>query len=143
MQEDVLWETDAVVRHPVISPPPRYYTGAIRQEHGGHAVSSQSNQETHDQDFIEITSPDGRLRSVYDKEADVAYVQLREHRYDHGELVDGNNKILEFDPEGQVHAIQFLNCSDGVTMNDVSQELHEEATRTLERLGIMVRGENH
>lgn len=99
-------------------------------------MSSQSNQETNDQDFIEITSPDGRLRSVYDKEADVAYVQLREHRYDHGELVDGNNKILEFDPEGQVHAIQFLNCSDGVNMREVPEELQEEATRTLERLGI-------
>ena len=106
-------------------------------------MSSQSNQETHDQDFIEITRPDGRLRSVYDKEADVAYVQLREHRYDHGELVDGNNKILEFDPEGQVHAIQFLNCSDGVTMNDVPRELREEAARTLGRLGITVSAENH
>lgn len=99
-------------------------------------MSSQSQ-------FVEITSEDGHLRSVYDKDADVAYVQLQEHRYDHGELVDGNNKILEFDPEGNVHAIQFLYCSDGVNMNDVPQELQEEAARTLERLGIMVRGENH
>ena len=96
-------------------------------------------EETSGQDFVEITSPDGRLRGVYDKDANLAYVQLLGRDLRRSRLVDEKRKILEFDPEGNVHAIQFLYCSDGVTMNDVPQELQEEATRTLERLGITVR----
>ena len=96
-------------------------------------------EEIGDQDFVEITSPDGRLRGVYDKDADVAQVQLTAERVSRGKLVDDLGKIVEYDREGRLASIQFLYCSGGITMDDVPEEVREQAAETVRRLGITVR----
>lgn len=96
-------------------------------------------EETGGQDYVEIISPDGRLRGVYDKDADVAQVQLTTERVSRGKLVDDLGKIVEYDREGRLASIQFLYCSDGITMDEVPEEVREQAVRTVRRLGITVR----
>ena len=96
-------------------------------------------EEASNRDFVEITSPDGRLRGVHDKDADLAYVQLMGRNLLRGRLVDEMRKILEFDENGNVHGVQFLYCSGSVTMDEVPEEVREQAAETVRRLGITVR----
>ena len=96
-------------------------------------------EDTSDQDFVEITSPDGRLRGVYDKDANLAYVQLLGRNLRRSRLVDEMRKILEFDENGNIHGIQFLYCSEGITMDEVPEEVREQAVQTARSLGITVR----
>ena len=96
-------------------------------------------EETSDRDFLEITSPDGRLRGVYDKDADAAHVQILGRNLRRGRLVDEMRKILEFDENGNIHGVQFLCCSGGVTMDEVPEEVREQAVQTVRRLVITVR----
>ena len=96
-------------------------------------------EETSNRDFVQITSPDGRLRGVYDKDADVAQVRLTTERVSRGKLVDDLGKIVEYDREGRLASIQFLYCSKGITMDDVPEEVREQAAETARSLGITVR----
>ena len=96
-------------------------------------------EETNGQDFVEITSPDGWLRGIYDKDANVAYAQLLGPNLHHSRVVGEMRKILEFDENGNIHGVQFHYCSDGITMDEVPEEVREQAAETVRRLGITVR----
>ena len=96
-------------------------------------------EETSGQDYVEITSPGGQLRGVYDKDADAAHVQLLGRNLRRGRLVDEMRKILEFDENGNIHCVQVLYCSQEITVDVVPEEVREQAVRTIRSLGITVR----
>lgn len=102
-------------------------------------MAEQSREANYDQDFVEITSEDGRLRSYWDKEADAAFTHLETAKPHWAELTADDRKILEFNQEGELVGVQFLYCSDGITMDDVPEEVREQAVQTARRLGITVR----
>ena len=59
-------------------------------------------------DFVQITSPDGRLRSFWDQDVAVARIQLTDAPVQHERLVNDKGKILEYDCDERLTSVQLL-----------------------------------
>lgn len=69
------------------------------------------------------------LRMTYDRDADAAYIWLRDEAYAYGEDLDPARRI-DYASDGRPLGVELLNVSDGVNLDDLPEQA--AIRRTLE-----------
>ena len=71
-------------------------------------------------DFMQVTSPDGRLRSFWDQDVDVGGSSSRTRRPAR-EAGQRQGQDSGVDREGRLTSVQLLCCPEGVSMKEMLQ----------------------
>ena len=99
---------------------------------GGSRVSSSANLKR----YILMDNHDAGVTYGWDEDADILFVELMGRRSHCGSINAEKTKLLDHDQDGNPTGIDFLYCSEGITLEDVPEPLHEHVRAAAKVLGI-------
>ena len=86
--------------------------------------------------YILIDNHDAGVTYGWDEDADILFVELMD-RKSHTSTINGEmTKITWYDQEGLPACVDILYCSEGITLEDVPEPLHEHVRAAAKVLGI-------